>query len=621
VSGDGMDARRLGATYLGDQRTEFLVWAPKADRVSLHLTDSDRIVPLLPLDNGYYTAVADDVAQGALYKYRLDDRIERPDPASRYQPHGVHGPSAVVDDSFDSSEASAGSTAWTGLPAREYVLYELHVGTFSASGTFAGVIAQLPRLKALGVTAIELMPVAQFPGTRNWGYDGVYPYAVQHSYGGRDELKRLVADCHAQGIAVCLDVVYNHLGPEGNYLADFGPYFTSKYHTPWGHAINFDGRHSDEVRRYFIDNALEWITDYRIDALRLDAIHAIFDQSARPFLAELTDAVQAHSAELGRTVVVIGETNENKPALLQPTSVGGIGLDGQWLEDFHRALHALVTGERQSYYGDFGTLGYFAKAYEQGFVLDGQYSKYRGRRHGAPQLKPFSTDRFVVYSQNHDQTGNRACGERYTTLLDFESRKLVAASVILSPYIPLLFMGEEYGEPAPFAYFVDHGDERLLRSVRDGRLRDFQGCWMQAPPDPGAAATFEQCRLNLGLAERGEHAQCWNYYRRLIKLRRTRSSLRQTERAGATVRRFEAKNLLACRRTAEGESVLILYHFGHKPETLSTAELGLSGGWSLVLDSTDPDWGGPGSIANDELQGEVELTMSARSCLVYVSIA
>lgn len=606
-----MESQRLGATYLGDGATQFVVWAPKASRVELHLPQADRQIEMMSAERGYFSAVVETCSPGTFYKYRLDGQVERPDPASRCQPQGVHGPSMVIDHRF-----SRPASTWRGLELRDYVIYELHIGTFTETGTLPAIIPHLDRLKSLGITAIELMPVSQFPGTRNWGYDGVYPFAVQHSYGGADQLKQFVAACHERELAVVLDVVYNHLGPEGNYLADFGPYFTGKYHTPWGHAINFDQRCSDEVRRYFNDNALEWITDYHVDALRLDAIHAIYDQSARPFLAELTDAVHRRAAELGRRVYLIGETNENKPALLQPTMQGGIGLDGQWLEDFHRSLHALLTGERQSFYADFGSLADFAKAYGEGFVLTGQYSKYRGRKHGASSSE-FTTERFVVSAQNHDQTGNRACGERYTTLLDFESRKLAAAAVILSPYIPLLFMGEEYGEPAPFAYFVDHGEPYLLESVRQGRLRDFKGCWTTAPPDPASAETFQRSRLSHDLAAQSQHALTWAYYQKLLELRRTIGALRQIDRQQSKFAAHDGLNLLVAQRATGHDSVYLLYHFAAAPLKISADALALPTGSTKLLDSADPLWDGPGSLAPDKLSTGDTLTLAPRCCIVY----
>lgn len=434
----------LGAASLGDGRCRFTVWAPAAEKVEVRLlTPRPRVATLDRGGQGYHHGVLEGVERGSLYVYRLDGGPERADPASRSQPQGVHGPSEVVDPQFPWEDVS-----WVGPRLQDYILYELHVGTFTREGTFDAIIPHLTDLRELGVTAIELMPVAQFPGTRNWGYDGVFPFAVQDSYGGPAGLKRLVNACHREGLAVVLDVVYNHLGPEGNTLGDFGPYFSERYRSPWGPALNFDGPGSDEVRRFFIENALAWITDYHVDALRLDALHAILDLSAYPFLAELAAAVRERAARLHRRVYLIAESDLNDPKLVRPPEVGGYGLDAQWNDDFHHALHALLTGERTGYYEDFGTVAHLARAFTEGYVYTGQYSVYRRRRHGVP-ARALPAHAFAVFAQNHDQVGNRMRGERLSALVPFEALKLAAAVVLLSPYLPLLFMGEEYGETAP----------------------------------------------------------------------------------------------------------------------------------------------------------------------------
>lgn len=477
----------LGATYLGDGRCRFRVWAPLADSVAVHIVaPRERLEPLARGERGYYYGELEGVEPGNLYLYLLDGRKERPDPASRYQPQGVHGPSQVVDPhAFAWSDS-----CWFGPAQQELIFYELHVGTFTLEGTFDAMIPHLEGLRELGVTAVELMPVAQFPGSRNWGYDGVYPFAVQNSYGGPEGLMRLVDACHRCGLAVFLDVVYNHLGPEGNYLGDFGPYFTDRYRTPWGLALNFDGADSDEVRRFFIENALYWLTEFHIDGFRLDAIHAITDKGALPFLEELAAAVHRRAERLGRRVYVIGESDLNDPRVIQPRVVGGYGLDGQWSDDFHHALHSLLTGERSGYYQDFGKLVHLARAFREGYVYTGQYSAYRRRQHGDwPRL--CDACQFVVFAQNHDQVGNRARGERLSTLVSFDGLKLAAGMVLLSPFVPLLFMGEEYGETAPFLYFTSHSDPTLVEAVRKGRLEEFAafGCEDEVP-DPQDEATF-----------------------------------------------------------------------------------------------------------------------------------
>ncbi len=385
---------------------------------------------------------------------------------------------------------------WRGTPLRRYIFYELHVGTFTPEGTFDGVADQLDELAALGITAVELMPVAQFPGERNWGYDGVYPFAVQSSYGGPAGLKRLVDACHRKGLAVVLDVVYNHLGPEGNYLAEFGPYFSDLYRTPWGAPLNFDGPHSDEVRRFFIENALYWITEFHIDALRLDAVHAIRDFSARPFLEELGRTVHLKSSDLGRRVYLIAESALNDTRLIRPAELGGMGLDAQWNDDFHHALHAVVTGERQGYYGDFGKFEQLLKALREGFVYSGEV--FRIPQAPPRQLLPrHPADRLVVFAQNHDQVGNRRRGDRLTLSLPEEALKMTAGVILLSPYLPLLFMGEEYGETAPFPFFISHSDPDLIEAVRKGRRAEWSSTeGTDEAPDPQDEKTFTSAKLN-----------------------------------------------------------------------------------------------------------------------------
>ena len=444
----------LGATYLGNGKTRFEVWAPLASRVDLHiLSPKDRIVAMEPRARGYHEIVADKVAPGSRYFYRFNDK-ERPDPASRFQPEGVHGPSEVVKTDFRWQDRN-----WFGPELKDYVIYELHVGAFTPEGTFDAIIPRLEYLKELGITAVELMPVAQFPGARNWGYDGVAPFAPQNSYGGPEGLKQLVDACHENGLAVVLDVVYNHLGPEGNYLGEFGAYFTDRYHTPWGWAVNFDGPDSDEVRKYFIQNALYWVGEFHIDALRLDAVHAILDHSPRPFLLELGEAVHREAGRIHRRIYLMPESADNDARLLRARELGGFALDAQWNDDFHHCLHVLLTGERSGYYEDYSRVDQLAKSFRQGFVYSGEYSGFRKRRHGSP-AGDIPAERFVVFSQNHDQVGNRMFGDRLCRLAGFEGAKLAAGAVLLSPFVPLLFMGEEYGETAPFPW---HASTSRLR--------------------------------------------------------------------------------------------------------------------------------------------------------------
>jgi len=460
----------IGAVVDSNRKVYFKVWAPKVERLSVKIIskENEKSFPLKKDGIGYFDGFVENVHSGDYYLYLLDEKHKYPDPASRFQPHGVHGASQVIDP----NEFQWDDDGWKGIQLKNFIIYELHVGTFTKEGTFGAIISYLDYLKEFGITAIELMPVAQFPGDRNWGYDGVYPFAVQNSYGGPNGLKALVNACHRKGLAVILDVVYNHLGPEGNYLSNFGPYCTNKYKTLWGDAINFDGAYSDEVRRFFISNALYWITEYHIDALRIDAIHGMFDFSAKHFLYELTDAVHKQAETLNRNVSVIAESNLNDVRIINPVEIGGYGLDAQWNDDFHHALHTLITCENRGYYEDFGKIQHIEKAFREGFVYSSEYSKYRKRRHGS-STKDRPAHQFIVFLQNHDQVGNRAMGDRLSQSHSLEKLKLAAGVVILSPYIPLLFMGEEYGETSPFQYFVSHSDEALIEAVRKGRRDEF----------------------------------------------------------------------------------------------------------------------------------------------------
>jgi maltooligosyltrehalose trehalohydrolase len=584
----------LGAR-LGDGRCcTFGVWAPHAERVDLHLVaPHDATIAMTPHPHGYFKVAVDDVAAGARYYFRLDGGEQRADPASRHQPDGVHGPSAVVPTAYEWTDAR-----WRGPRLDRYVLYELHTGTFTPEGTFTAIVPRLPALADLGITAIELMPVAQFPGTRNWGYDGVFPFAVQHSYGGPAALKALVAACHAAGIAVVLDVVYNHLGPEGSYLGEFGPYFSGRYLTPWGGALNVDGAHSDEVRRFFIENALQWVDEFHIDALRLDAIHAILDTSARPFLQELADAVHERARRLERNIYLIGESDLGDPRIIRPAELGGHGLDAQWSDDFHHALHAVLTGEQHGYYADFGEPEQVAASFRDGYVFTGQYSRFRARRHGAlPAGIPPA--QLVVFDQNHDQIGNRLNGDRLCTIVDFERCKVAAAAVALSPFTPLLFMGEEYGDRAPFPYFVSHSDAELVDAVRRGRHEEFAAFeWQGRPPDPQAEETFSSAILDWQLRDRAEHAAMLAVYRTLLTLRRQLPVLTSFERIEADV---VGSAIAVHRRGAEGEALL----------TMSFAEgarLDLpDGDWRVRFDSASAEWDGPGDARPVMVAGSIAL--------------
>lgn len=611
---------RLGATYLGEGRCRFLVWAPFSQRVELGIVaPRKRTLPLKKCGQGYHHVVGEDVEPSHRYFFRLtsrrDSQLERPDPASRFQPQGVHGPSEVVSSDFPWDD-----DGWFGLPLSEYILYELHVGTFTAEGTFDAVISHLDGLKELGITAVELMPVAQFPGSRNWGYDGTYPFAVQNSYGGPDGLKRLVRACHKRGLAVVLDVVYNHLGPEGNYLGDFGPYFTDRYKTPWGAAVNFDGPHSDDVRRFFIDNALYWITEFHIDALRIDAVHAILDFSARPFLEELSQAVHEQADRLNRRIYLIAESALNDARLVRPSELGGYNLDAQWNDDFHHAVHTLLTGERSGYYQDFGRPKDLVKAYREGFVYSGDYSSYRRCRHGNSS-REVPAHRLVVFAQNHDQVGNRMLGDRLSELVTFEALKLAAGLVLLSPYVPLLFMGEEYGETAPFQYFTSHSDTALAEAVRKGRGEEFSAFgWKGEPPDPQAKETFLRSKLNHQLRHRSPNRILVDFYRALIQLRKEIRALCRLSKDEMEVFWFECEKVFNFRRWSKEDEAVGAFHFGEVPASV-TIPLP-AGRWKKGFDSAKEYWQGPGSSLPDEIlsDGQVYLELRPYSFVLLIRV-
>ena len=613
----------LGARPVGPSTVEFRVWAPHARTVAIKLIGQDRnSLPMEPRELDYFEAIVSGASPGMRYQYVLDDQKERPDPASRFQPDGVHGASVVVDpDAFRWTDES-----WSGLPLAHLIMYELHSGTFTPEGTFEAIIPHLEYLQnQVGVTAIELMPVAQFPGVRNWGYDGVYPFAPQASYGGPQGLKALVDACHARGLAVILDVVYNHLGPEGSYLGDFGPYFTDQYRTPWGQAINFDGPDSDEVRHYVISNALYWVTEYHMDALRLDAIHGIYDFSARHILQDLTEAVHAEADRLGRRILVIAESNLNDVRIIAPPAEGGYGLDGQWNDDFHHALHTLLTGERAGYYEDFGHPEQLAKALREGFIYSGQRSSYRRRRYGNSS-RNCSPSQFIVFAQNHDQVGNRAHGDRLSTLVPYEALKVAAASVLLAPSIPLLFMGEEYGETAPFQYFTDHGDQALVEAVRKGRQAEFASFeWKNEMPDPQALVTFERSRVHPGSQSDARRAAILRWHRHLIRLRKSMPALEafQPDRHVQRVWTDEAQLVLVLHRwIANGQAALLILGFNRRPASVRLCEP--VGTWELLLDSSAEEFGGTGQNGPPEKLmiglGGLPVDLPAYATAVYASV-
>jgi maltooligosyltrehalose trehalohydrolase len=608
------DDRPLGATFMQDGSASFLVWAPRASHVDLHLSaPQKKLLPMRALPGGYFHVEPSGIESGAEYKFVLDGEKERPDPVSRFQPHGVHGPSQLLRSQFEWSDHR-----WRGLELSRYVIYELHVGTFTPEGTFDAIIPRLATLKDLGITAIELMPVSQFSRDRNWGYDGVYPFAVQDSYGGPEALKRLVDACHRNGLAIILDVVYNHLGPEGNYSADFGPYFTKNYKTEWGDALNFEGPDSDPVRRFFIENALQWVNDFHFDALRLDAVHAILDISARPFIRELAAAVEGAAARAQRLVYLMPESNRNDAHMMRPSDRGGWGLDSVWNDDFHHALHYLLTGERDGYYQDYDGLEDLACSLRRGFIFTGQYSKYRRRSHGNSTIG-LAGENFIVFAQNHDQIGNRRLGDRLTKLISFEALKLAAAAVLLSPFLPFIFMGEEYGEEAPFQYFVSHGDPGLVEAVRAGRRAEFS-CFNDhvEVPDPQSPSTFLASKLNWNLRGGGRHQTLWNVHRELLRLRREIPALSNLDLSCVKTTINAGGDVLSMHRWHENSHAFVVLHFGN--DLVRTAVPIPAGPWRTILDSSDAKWGPGNSVVPKSLDsdGEVDLELQPNTALLFI---
>jgi maltooligosyltrehalose trehalohydrolase len=554
------EAQRCGAVGRPDGSVRWRLWAPRAEKVDLILLAGERrhSFPMTRGERGHFECIVPDVREGQRYFYRLDGGPERPDPASLWQPDGVHGPSAVLrPDGFRWTDQD-----WPGVRREDLVFYELHVGTFTPEGTFEAVIPRLSSLRALGVTALELMPVGQFPGTRNWGYDGVFLGAVQNSYGGPHGLQRLIDAAHADGLAVFLDVIYNHLGPEGNYLADFGPYFTDRYRTAWGPALNYDGPGSDAVRAFVLDNVRLWLEDYHADGLRLDAVHAIYDASARPILRAIKETADCVARNLARRPVhIVAESDLNDPRLLWSPERSGLGLDAQWSDDFHHAVHAYLTGERQGYYADFGAAQQVAEVLRQPFLYAGTYSAYRDRTHGAP-ADDLSGDRFVIDIQTHDQVGNRARGDRLSVLLSPPQQRLAASLLLLAPHLPLLFMGEEYGEETPFPFFCSFDNPTLVQAVRDGRQREFAAfAWQGEVPDPHTEATFAAARLSWSWPPQTHRAGLRRLYADLLAARRLWPALRNfTDRDARLLPQHD------------GGTVVELVRGGCKPEAGRTVE-------------------------------------------------
>ncbi|MGN6495600.1 MAG: malto-oligosyltrehalose trehalohydrolase [Agriterribacter sp.] len=601
-----------GAVYLGAKGCRFTLWAPLKKKVLLVLGLQEHLMHRD--EQGYWTIEMNDARPGDRYAFKADDGTALPDPASRCQPDGVHGLSCIIDNHFSWTDDE-----WRGLPLNEMVIYEIHVGAFTEQGTFEGIISKLPYLRSLGINTIELMPVFSFPGSRNWGYDLVYPYSVHTVYGGHEGLKKLVDAAHSHGIAVLMDVVYNHLGPEGNYFEQYGPYTTEKYKTPWGKAINFDDAYCDAVRSYYWYNALMWLDEFHVDGLRLDAVHAIWDNSANPFIAALQTKVSDLEKATGRKKILIAEFDLNNPKIIAPPETGGSGLAGQWNDEFHHALHAVITGETNGYYEDFGSVELLAKAFRDCYVFTGEYSSHRKKNFGALPHPSLDYSRFVVFGQNHDQIGNRRLGDRLATQLSSDQLKLVAATVLLSPFVPLLYMGEEYGETNPFPFFADYGDPALRKAVVKSRKDEFAHFKDEREaPDPCDVATFESARLQWNIEQDERKKMLFEYYRWLIAFRNSNPAMRATARNAVEVFHTSGESIIGLKRKSEKDELLIILHFSGHPAAYHHP---IHQPMRQCFDSNAPQWHGTGQQAPAHIQPGVPFNVDGFSVTIYQPIS
>ncbi len=576
----------FGAQVQANRATRFRVWAPKATSLEVIVCDDKRrAIPLAESADHIFEATVQDVLPGSDYLYRIDGKTERPDPVSRCQAQGVHGPSRVVSP----TDFSWTDQSWCGIGLAEYIVYEIHIGAFTQQGTFEAAITKLDHLKRLGVTAVEIMPVSSFPGERNWGYDGVHLYAPQESYGGPQGLKKLVDACHARGLAVILDVVYNHLGPEGNYLPEYMPIFTTRYGTPWGTAINFDDAGCDGVRRYFVDNALYWLTEYHVDALRLDAIHSIFDFGAYHILQELADKFRDQAKRLGRSAHLIAESDLNDARIINAPERGGYGIDAQWSDDFHHSLYAMLTGTKRGYFSDFESVTDLAKAVQTGFVYDWKRSRYRGRHHGnTSQNVP--GEKLVISIENHDQIPNAAGGDRLGSLIGIEAQKTAAAILLASPNLPMLFMGQEYGEKAPFHYFTSHSDSGLVEAVRKGRRDEFLAFATHRDfADPHDTETFTSSKLRWETIEQSPFRQVLRAYQDLISLRKANPALANCRKDLTRAFCKDGERWIVIERADDaGARVVVASNLSDKSQSIPAP----GGEWALKLWTGAAQYGG-----------------------------
>lgn len=607
----GIDRRNIGLNFTSEGFADFLLWSPFAKSVELIVNDK-QFFSAEKEEYGYWSYTTKEIKPGDTYQIKINTRKILSDPASLSQPEGVHDASRAIDlNAFKWDDED-----WKGIDtSNQLIFYEIHTGTFTHKGNFLGVVEQIDYLKQLGVNVIELMPVAQFPGSRNWGYDGVYPFAVQNSYGGANGLQKLVNAFHKNGIAVVLDVVYNHLGPEGNYLNEFGPYFTDKYKTPWGKALNFDDEWCDGVRRYYIENMLMWLRDFHFDGLRLDAVHAIKDLGAKHIIQELKENADKLSAITKKKYFLIGEIDLNDVRFINSPQEGGYGLDMQWCDEFHHSVHSLVTGEHNGYYSDFGELWQLEKSFNSAYVYDGIYSPHRKKKFGSSTSgKP--GNKFVVFIQNHDQVGNRMLGERLSGLVDFEVLKLAAGAMFVSPFVPFIFMGEEYAESNPFQYFTSHTDEELVKLVRKGRMEEFKDFMNAANiPDPQSTETFKNSILKWDNLHSKKNL-IFDFYKELIRLKKFHPVLKSFDRSGTHARIINDKAIQLLRKT-DNHILLAVMNFS---DGEMKYDLSLISKISLVilLDSSEEKWGGPNK--KSEISNEREITVNPHSIVMLSDI-
>ncbi len=605
----------LGAFY-ANNTTHFTIWAPEKETMFLHIIHpEDRKIEMIKDEKGYFTVEVKEAKAGWRYYYRPNDEKDVADVASYYQPEDTLGPSEI----FDHAAFRWNDAHWKGVPLQDMVFYEIHVGTFTDESTFEAIIPYLDDIIATGINAIELMPVCQFSGSRNWGYDGTYPYAVHLSYGGPQGLKKFVDACHQRGIAVFLDVVYNHVGPEGNNFAEFAPYFTDRYKAPWGTAINFDGEYSDGVKEYFSDNPVFWFEQYHIDGLRVDAVHEMYDRNAINIWQVMYEKIRLHEQKAGRRLYMTAESDFNSPRVTKHPDGGGMGFDAQWLDDFHHILYVIIDPKGKNRYGDYSTMEQLAKVYADGFVHSGEYVGFRKRAHGASSAGVPGYN-FIVFNMNHDQVGNRIKGERLSMLVSFEKQKLAAAALMLSPYIPLLFMGEEYGEDTPFYFFISHHNKEAVKGVQEGRRKEFEKFGLKEGenfPDPAADETFNACKLQWNKRKEGKYNIMLEWNKLLIAVRRTNNVLHNFNKSNVVAFPLGEEGLVVHRQTDDGRVHLFCcFNFSGKEITYTLPPYTTQ--WQKLLDSKEKQWMWDEEAApQPELTGNEELKLRPFGVVVY----